>query len=103
MKRIVVNYSNKLKGVHIVETVDVNGDKYVLVEKVEVLKKYVRIICPYVDLKKLLMIDDRTVCIRCQKLIDDEIEFLNDQYDYVTNFSIEIDDDRYIKIPSDEI
>ena len=46
MKQIILNYNNKLKGLHIVETIDIK-DEYILIHKLQVLEKYVNLICPY--------------------------------------------------------
>ncbi len=87
MKHLIVNYNNKLKRTHIVETVDFSDDDYILIHKIEVLERYVNMICPYVDIKKLITFNDRTKCLRYEKLIDDEIESINHEEGNVIDFS----------------
>ena len=102
MKHLIINYKNGYHRSHIVETIDF--EKYenyenILSCKVEVLIKYVKLICPYVDINKFSLMDDRRTCIRLEKLIHDEIDYLNDEADNEASFTIEIDDDRFIKCP----
>ncbi len=99
MKHLIVNYKNALKRSNIVETIDFTEDDYILIHKVELLEKYVGIICPYVDINKLLLFDNRSKCLRYNKLIQDEIDYQNNEENNNSYFSIDFDDDQYIKCP----
>ncbi len=62
------------------------------------LDKYLNIICPYINTDKLMLPDNQSKSLKYKKLIDDEIEYINDQEgDEVLQFLIAVSDDKYIK------
>ena len=99
MKYINVDYYNKLKGVYIVETIDITDHSYILSEQIPVLKKYLNLICPYVNLDKISHGGyTNYFSSRLEKLIVDEIAWINSQEkEIVAEFSISVRDDRYVK------
>ena len=47
--------------------------------------------------------NDRSKCVRYEKLLYDEIESINNEEGDIIDFSIEIEDSHYIKCPLDEL